>query len=147
MTVTTKETNNSRTIDIELDTQALRLSDADLQGERKITLSPTSNEHQATECLYQQGTENKFCPYRFVPLEMGGNGGTHKPSTGSAGFIEEIPLKKFKKLLSSHAAACLIHSQNAKGFFTLKSHDHSIVESCELAVKACPVKIISVKET
>jgi ferredoxin len=41
----------------------------------------------------------------------------------------------------------LIRSQNAKGFFTLKSHDHSIVESCELAVKACPVKIISVKET
>jgi ferredoxin len=41
----------------------------------------------------------------------------------------------------------LIHSQNAKGFFTLKSPDHTIVESCELAAKACPVKIISVKET
>ncbi|MNL84293.1 hypothetical protein D3C87_2122220 [compost metagenome] len=41
----------------------------------------------------------------------------------------------------------LIHSQNAKGFFTLKSHDHTIVENCELAAKACPVKIISVKET
>jgi ferredoxin len=41
----------------------------------------------------------------------------------------------------------LIHSINAKGFFTLKSYDHTIIESCELAVKACPVKIISVKET
>ena len=41
----------------------------------------------------------------------------------------------------------LIHSQNAKGFFTLKSHDYSIFEKCELAAKACPVKIISVKET
>jgi ferredoxin len=41
----------------------------------------------------------------------------------------------------------LIHSQNAKGFFTLKSHDHTIVESCELAAKACPVKIITIKET
>jgi ferredoxin len=40
----------------------------------------------------------------------------------------------------------LIHSQNAKGFFTLKSYDHSIVEKCELAAKSCPVKIISVKE-
>lgn len=98
MTVTTKETNNSRTNDIELDTQALRLSDADLQGEGKITLSPTSNEHQATECLYQQGTENKFCPYRFVPLEMGGNGGTHKPSTGSASLIDEVPLEKLKEM-------------------------------------------------
>ncbi|MNX96474.1 4Fe-4S ferredoxin [Flavobacterium anhuiense] len=41
----------------------------------------------------------------------------------------------------------LIHSQNAKGFFTLKSPNHAIVESCELAAKACPVKIITVKET
>jgi ferredoxin len=41
----------------------------------------------------------------------------------------------------------LIHSKNAKGFYTLKSYDHTIVERCELAVKACPVKIISVKET
>ena len=41
----------------------------------------------------------------------------------------------------------LIKSVNAKGFFTLKSTDHSITESCELAAKACPVKIISVKET
>jgi len=41
----------------------------------------------------------------------------------------------------------LLHSKDAKGFFTLKSYDHSILESCELAVKACPVKIISVKET
>ncbi len=41
----------------------------------------------------------------------------------------------------------LINSQNAKGFYTLKSHQHIIVEACELAAKACPVKIISVKET
>ena len=41
----------------------------------------------------------------------------------------------------------LIHSKNAKGLYTLKSYDHTIIESCELAVKACPVKIISVKET
>ena len=41
----------------------------------------------------------------------------------------------------------LIKSLNAKGFFTLKSPDYSILEKCELAAKACPVKIISVKET
>jgi ferredoxin len=41
----------------------------------------------------------------------------------------------------------LINSQNAKGFFTLKSYDHSIIENCELAAKVCPVKIISVKST
>ena len=41
----------------------------------------------------------------------------------------------------------LIHSLDAKGFFTLKSADHTIVENCNLAAKDCPVKIISVKET
>ena len=41
----------------------------------------------------------------------------------------------------------LIKSTNAKGFFTLKSPDHTIVENCELAAKACPVNIISIKET
>ncbi len=41
----------------------------------------------------------------------------------------------------------LIKSTNNKGFHTLKSPDHTIVETCELAEKACPVHIISVKET
>jgi ferredoxin len=41
----------------------------------------------------------------------------------------------------------LIKSVNAKGFYTLKSPDQTIVESCELTAKACPVKIISIKET
>lgn len=41
----------------------------------------------------------------------------------------------------------LLQSHNSKGFFTLKSHDYSIHEACELAAKACPVKIISVKKT
>lgn len=41
----------------------------------------------------------------------------------------------------------LIKSLNTKGFYTLKSPDHTIVENCELAEKACPVNIISVKET
>lgn len=41
----------------------------------------------------------------------------------------------------------LLKSTNTKGFHTLKSHDHTIVELCELAVKACPVNIITVKET
>ena len=40
----------------------------------------------------------------------------------------------------------LIKSVNAKGFYTLKSTDHAIVKTCELAENACPVKIITVKE-
>ena len=39
----------------------------------------------------------------------------------------------------------LLHGQEKKGFFTLKSNDYSILDSCENAAKACPVHIISVK--
>lgn len=39
----------------------------------------------------------------------------------------------------------LLHSIEKKGFYTLKTNDHSILEACENAVKACPVHIISVK--
>lgn len=41
----------------------------------------------------------------------------------------------------------LLKSVNTKGFHTLKSPNHSIAEACEAAEKACPVHIISVKET
>ena len=41
----------------------------------------------------------------------------------------------------------LLKSINTKGFYTLKSADHTIVENCELAEKACPVHIITIKET
>ncbi|MDG1728253.1 MAG: ferredoxin [Algibacter sp.] len=40
----------------------------------------------------------------------------------------------------------LLHSKEKKGFFTLKSYDYFIFETCDNAAKACPVKIISVKE-
>lgn len=59
--------------------------------------------------------------------------------------VEMAPLQF--QMSKKDGKSVLLHSQNAKGFFTLKSHDYSIVESCELAVKACPVKIITIKET
>lgn len=39
----------------------------------------------------------------------------------------------------------LLHSIEKKGFFTIKNPDNTIHESCELAAKACPVKIITTK--
>ncbi|NHN26942.1 ferredoxin [Flavobacterium jejuense] len=39
----------------------------------------------------------------------------------------------------------LLNAIDSKGFYTLKSPNHTIVENGELAVKACPVKIISIK--
>lgn len=40
----------------------------------------------------------------------------------------------------------LLKATDKKGFHTLKSPDPGILESSEAAAKACPVKIISVKE-
>jgi 4Fe-4S ferredoxin iron-sulfur binding domain-containing protein len=40
----------------------------------------------------------------------------------------------------------LLRSIEKKGFFTLKSYDDSILDDCERAQKACPVKIISTKK-
>ncbi len=40
----------------------------------------------------------------------------------------------------------LLHAKEKKGFYTLKSSDHTILESAIKAKEACPVKIISVKE-
>ncbi|MBD0823412.1 MULTISPECIES: ferredoxin [Aestuariibaculum] len=39
----------------------------------------------------------------------------------------------------------LLKSAEKKGFFTIKSNDYNILEDCENAAKACPVKIIDVK--
>lgn len=40
----------------------------------------------------------------------------------------------------------LLHSNERKGFFTLKSNDELIFEASDNAAKACPVKIISIKQ-
>ena len=40
----------------------------------------------------------------------------------------------------------LLHSNEKKGFFTLKSNDELIYEASDNAGKACPVKIITVKQ-
>ncbi len=40
----------------------------------------------------------------------------------------------------------LLHSKEKKGFFTIKSLDESIFEDNMNAKKACPVKIIDVKQ-
>ncbi|MCP2039168.1 ferredoxin [Chryseobacterium sp. HSC-36S06] len=40
----------------------------------------------------------------------------------------------------------LLKTEDRKGFYTLKTPHYSAFETCEKAAKACPVKIISVKE-
>jgi len=40
----------------------------------------------------------------------------------------------------------LLHTTEKKGFFTLKTNDDSIFDAAQEAKKACPVKIIEVKQ-
>lgn len=61
-------------------------------------------------------------------------------------YCVEMAPTKFQ-MSKKDGKSVLIKSVNAKGFYTLKTQDHTIVENCELAVKACPVHIITVKET
>lgn len=42
--------------------------------------------------------------------------------------------------------AVLLHANDKKGFFTLKSNNEFIFEACDNASKACPSKIITVKQ-
>ncbi len=51
------------------------------------------------------------------------------------------------KMSKKDGKCVLLHSTEKKGFFTIKSHDNSIYESCVKAQKSCPVKIITTKKT
>jgi len=59
-------------------------------------------------------------------------------------YCVELDPKHFQ--MSKRDGKCvLLHSNDKKGFFTLKSLDISILENVTKAKEACPVKIISVK--
>ena len=65
----------------------LRSSDKDLQEEAKM------------EPQHVETTEHDTAvPFRFVPLRMGGNGGTHTPSSASASLIDEVPFEKLQEM-------------------------------------------------
>lgn len=59
-------------------------------------------------------------------------------------YCVELAPKQFQ-MSKRDGKSVLLHAQNKKGFFTLKSNEHEIFEACDNASKACPVKIISVK--
>ena len=61
-------------------------------------------------------------------------------------YCVELAPKQFQ-MSKKDGKSVLLHAQNKKGFFTLKSNEHTIFEACENASKTCPVKIISVKMT
>ncbi len=59
-------------------------------------------------------------------------------------YCVELAPKQFQ-MSKRDGKAVLLHSNDKKGFFTIKSPDVSILENVIKAKEACPVKIISVK--
>ncbi|NIK90814.1 ferredoxin [Mangrovimonas sp. CR14] len=59
-------------------------------------------------------------------------------------YCVELAPEQFQ-MSKKDGKSVLLRSQEKKGFFTIKSPDHTIFEPCDQAAKACPVKIISVK--
>jgi hypothetical protein len=93
---------NIMTVDneIERQTRKLRLSNADLQEEAiEVTDGTAPKTFHETESKEEPV---RRCPYSFVPLKMGGNGGSHRPSTGSRALIEnEVSYDDLKKMTES----------------------------------------------
>jgi hypothetical protein len=78
--------------------QKLRASDLDLQQEQTIGASSDENENQATS----GEKSNEAVPYQYVPLRMGGRGGTHMISEGSLALIKnEVSLDDLKKMTAA----------------------------------------------
>ena len=79
--------------EIEQQIQKLRASDPDLQDEA------TDRHLDGAPVAADTIKSVKSCPFKFVPLKMGGNGGTHKPSTESRALIErEVSYEDLKKM-------------------------------------------------
>lgn len=60
-------------------------------------------------------------------------------------YCVELAPEQFQ-MSKKDGKSVLLRSKEKKGFYTLKSHDELILESSEEASKACPVKIIDVKQ-
>lgn len=59
-------------------------------------------------------------------------------------YCVELAPEQFR-MSKRDGKSVLLRSQDKKGFHTLKSLDDHIFDDCDKAAKACPVKIISVK--
>jgi len=59
-------------------------------------------------------------------------------------YCVELAPRQFQ-MSKKDGKAVLLHANEKKGFFTIKSNDNLIFENCEKASKSCPVKIIDVK--
>jgi len=59
-------------------------------------------------------------------------------------YCVELAPQQFQ-MSKKDGKAVLLHSKDKKGFHTIKISDDFIFNDCDKAAKACPVKIINVK--
>ena len=53
---------------------------------------------------------------------------------------------EYFRMSKKDGKSVLLKTEDSKGFYTLKTPNYEAFDPCEKAAKACPVKIISVKE-
>lgn len=82
--------NNEIQQTLEEETQELQLNDPDLSEE--TNLEPWNAQPTAASCPFAESSSAGACPYRYVPLRMGGSGGTHMVSEGSRSVMQEVTL-------------------------------------------------------
>ena len=59
-------------------------------------------------------------------------------------YCVELAPRQFQ-MSKKDGKSVMLHSKDKKGFHTLKIPDDFVFDDCDKAAKACPVKIISVK--
>jgi len=84
--------------DISQEEDQFRASDADLKAEEKLQ----TPEHGVLDEVIDRRTAtspHEPLPYQYIPLSMGGNGGSHRPSEASRLLIEyEVSLDDLKRM-------------------------------------------------
>lgn len=68
----------------------------------------------------------------------------HRTKCIGCNYCAELAPQQFR-MSKKDGKSVLLHSEEKKGFYTLKSPDDSILEMSLKAKEACPTKIISVK--
>ena len=67
--------------------EALRGMDEELQAEKEVNNEKDTHDVSTSPSISSTAGDH---PYRFIPLRMGGNGRTHKPTAESTELIDEI---------------------------------------------------------
>lgn len=91
----TTNQDSVNTNEVRLAEEKLRASDADLQQEERTN----ATSKVVSGCPFAHHSSKEALPYHYVPLKMGGRGGTHVVSEGSRALIQnEVTLDDLKTM-------------------------------------------------